>query len=362
MPPASHLEIDAAAALLKKGGVVAFPTETVYGLGAEVSNPSAVVRIFEIKKRPLDHPLIVHFADASGLSHWAQEVPPQAWRLAERFWPGPLTLILPRSRHVPENVTGGQDTVGLRIPDHPVALALLKELGPHRALAAPSANRFGHVSSTTAGHVREEFGDELDMILDGGPCQVGLESTIVGFDGQTAIILRPGGIQLAALAEVLDGNVVLSQGVKPSVRVPGALPSHYAPATPLELLPADHLWRHALELEAKGMRVALMGWQRYSPPRHRPKNESIVFSAMPGEPEEYARQLYATLRRFDRGHFDRLLVETPPETAAWVAIVDRLRRASSRTYSGAGAVLTGEQISSSAAREDENETIYGQTG
>jgi L-threonylcarbamoyladenylate synthase len=345
MPPALRSEIDSATALLKKGGVVAFPTETVYGLGAEVSNPSAVARIFEIKKRPLDHPLIVHFADPSRLSHWAQEVPPQAWRLAERFWPGPLTLILPRSRHVLENVTGGQDTVGLRVPDHPVALALLRELGPDKALAAPSANRFGHVSPTTAAHVREEFGDELDMILDGGPCQVGLESTIVGFDGQTAVILRPGGIQLVALAEVLDGNVVLSQGAERSVRVPGALPSHYAPTTPLELLSADHLWGRALELEAKGMQVAVMGWQRYSPPRHRPENKSIVFSAMPEEPEEYARQLYATLRRFDRQHFDRLLVETLPETAVWVAIADRLRRASSRTYSGANAVLTGEQSS-----------------
>jgi L-threonylcarbamoyladenylate synthase len=360
MPPASHSEIDAAAALLKKGGVVAFPTETVYGLGAEVSNPSAVARIFEIKKRPLDHPLIVHFADASRLSHWAREVPPQAWRLAECFWPGPLTLILPRSRHVPENVTGGQDTVGLRVPDHSVALALLRELGPDRALAAPSANRFGHVSPTTAAHVREEFGDELDMVLDGGPCQVGLESTIVGFEGQTAVILRPGGIQLAALAEVLDGNVVLFQGAERSVRVPGALPSHYAPATPLELLPADHLWPRASELEAKGRQVAVMGWRRqHSLPKHPPENEPVVFSAMPEEPEEYARQLYATLRRFDRGHFDRLLVEKPPETAAWVAIADRLRRASSRTYSGAE---TDEQSSSSRTRENENETIYGQTG
>ena len=360
MPLESHSEIDAAAALLKRGGVVAFPTETVYGLGAEVSHPSAVGRIFEIKKRPVDHPLIVHFADASWLSHWARQVPPQAWRLAERFWPGPLTLILPRSRHVPENVTGGQDTVGLRVPDHPVALALLRELGPDGALAAPSANRFGHVSPTTAAHVREEFGDEIDMILDGGPCRVGLESTIVGFEGQTAVILRPGGIQLAALAEVLDGNVVISEGAKPFVRVSGALPSHYAPVTPLELLPMDHLWQHAFELEAKGMRVAVLGWrQHYSPSRHRPENEFIVFSRMPEEPEEYARQLYATLRRFDREHFDRLLVETPPDAPAWVAITDRLRRASSRTYSGAE---TDEQSISPVTLNDENETIYGQTG
>ena len=351
MPPEPHSEIDAAVTLLKRGGVVAFPTETVYGLGAEVSNPSAVGRIFEIKKRPVDHPLIVHFADPSRLSHWAREVPQQAWQLAERFWPGPLTLILSRSRNVPENVTGGQDTVGLRIPHHPVALALLRELGPYRALAAPSANRFGHVSPTTAAHVHEEFGDEVDMILDGGACDVGLESTIVGFDGQTAVILRPGGIQLAALAEVLDGNVVISKGAKRSVRVPGALPSHYAPATPLELLPVDHLWRRAFELEEKGMRVAVMGWpQGHFPSRYRAENESIVFSAMPEEPEECARQLYATLRRFDRGHFDRLLMEAPPETAAWVAIADRLQRASSRTYSGAE---TGEQSVSPLARDDE---------
>ena len=139
----------------------------------------------------MDHPLIVHFAGSSQLQWWAQEVPEQAWQLAEHFWPGPLTLILRRSRHVPESVTGGQDTVGLRVPDHPVALALLNALGPEKALAAPSANRFGRISPTTAAHVQEELGESVDMILDGGPCRVGLESTIVGFDGQTAVILRP---------------------------------------------------------------------------------------------------------------------------------------------------------------------------
>src|SRR5688500_7214458 len=244
-------QIVAAATLLKAGGIVAFPTETVYGLGADISHPSAVQRIFEIKKRPADHPLIVHIADSSRLTQWAQEVPEQAWQLAEHFWPGPLTLILPRSRHVPENVTGGQDTVGLRVPDHPVALALLNALGHEKALAAPSANRFGHISPTMAAHVREELGEAADMVLDGGPCRVGLESTIVSFDGDTAAILRPGGIPLAALAEVLDGKIVIPEGAKHAVRVPGALSSHYAPLTPLELWSSDNIWRRAFELAEK---------------------------------------------------------------------------------------------------------------
>ena len=171
--PDVHSQIAAAVALLKAGGTVAFPTETVYGLGADVYNSSAVQRIFEIKKRPENHPLIVHFADPSRLHHWAREMPEQARKLAEYFWPGPLTLILPRSRHVPKNVTGGQDTVGLRVPDHPVALALLNALGPEGALAAPSANRFGRVSPTTAAHVHDEFGNAVDMILDGGAVQGG---------------------------------------------------------------------------------------------------------------------------------------------------------------------------------------------
>ena len=222
--------------------MVAFPTETVYGLGAEVSHPSAIKRIFDIKRRPFDHPLIVHIADASGLQYWADEIPQEAWQLAERFWPGPLTLILPRSRHVPKNVTGGQDTVGLRVPAHPVALALLDALGPEGALAAPSANRFGRISPTTAAHVREELGEAVDMILDGGPCEVGLESTIVGFEDQgdgkanRVMILRPGGIQPGKPGGSAGReNHCHGWKVRSRPRVPGALASHYAPATPLEL-------------------------------------------------------------------------------------------------------------------------------
>lgn len=331
---ASHARIAAAAGLLRSGGVVAFPTETVYGLGAEISDPSAIRRVFEIKKRPENHPLIIHIADLSRLGHWAQEVPEQARQLAERFWPGPLTLILPRSPLVSAAITGGQDTVGLRVPDHSVALALLRALGPEKALAAPSANRFGRVSPTTADHVREELGDDVDMVLDGGPCKVGLESTIVGFDGEMAIILRPGGIPVTAVAEVLKGRVIAAERAgltRQAVRVPGALSSHYAPLTPLELCPSRSIGSRALEIDAEGLRVAILGWSDQCPSYLRPRNhldKRIVHISMPATPEEYGRHLYATLRRHDREGFDRLLVEAPPDESAWLAIADRLRRAS----------------------------------
>ena len=336
---ASRSEIAAAAALLRAGGVVAFPTETVYGLGAEVSSPSAIKRIFEIKGRPFDHPLIVHIADSSKLQYWAEEVPEQAWLLAERFWPGPLTLILPRSSRIPENVTGGQDTVGVRVPSHPVALALLGALGPKRALAAPSANRFGHVSPTTVAHVREELGDSVDMILEGGACEVGLESTIVGFEGwgsqkshresSRAIILRPGGIPLAALAEVLNGNIAMAEKQNHTPRVPGALASHYAPATPLELYPGEYLPRRSLELELKGLSLGIVTWSEQFPAQlNHWRSSNVMHLSMPPQPEGYGRLLYATLRRLDNESLDCLLVEMPPDEPEWMAVVDRLRRAS----------------------------------
>ena len=320
--------IAAAATRLRAGEIVAFPTETVYGLGADISNPSAVRRIFEIKERPLNHPLIVHFADIALLPYWSQEIPDAAWKLAERFWPGPLTLILPRSRHVPRDVTGGQDLVGLRIPDHPVAIALLNELGSKKALAAPSANRFGRVSPTTAAHVREELGGAIDMILDGGPCKVGLESTIVGFSGDTATILRPGGISLVALEEVLHGEVVFPRVNNSTVRVSGSLSSHYAPLTPLEMWKTETLWRRVRELEVEGLRTVVLGWSEMGAIIS--ENGSALYFSMPHEATGYGRELYATLRRFDQEKFDRILVEAPPDNPAWLAITDRLQRASYR--------------------------------
>jgi L-threonylcarbamoyladenylate synthase len=330
----SH-EIAAAAALLKAGGVVAFPTETVYGLGAEVSHPAAVKRVFDIKRRPYGHPLIVHIADSSKLQYWAEEIPQQAWQLADRFWPGPLTLILPHSKHVGKNITGGQDTVGLRVPAHSVALELLNALGPEQALAAPSANRFGRISPTTAAHVREELGEAVDMVLDGGPCEVGLESTIVGFEdshsrgGSRAVILRPGGISMTELEEVLGCKITSEAEAQSGPRVPGALASHYAPATPLELCSGKHLYGRALELEKRGLRIAVLTWSLQTDKQmKKASNENIVYIPMVRAPEIYARLLYGTLRQLDHEGFDSLLVEETPDEPQWVAIADRLRRAS----------------------------------
>jgi L-threonylcarbamoyladenylate synthase len=333
-----YTQIQSAADLLAAGGTVAFPTETVYGIGADVSNAGAVQRIFDIKGRPANHPLIVHFGDISQLHRWARELPEQAWLLAEHFWPGPLTLVLPRSVRIPMSVTGGQDTVGLRVPDHPVALALLKALGSKGALAAPSANRFGRISPTTAAHVHEELGNAVDLILDGGACKVGLESTIVGFHDQKVTLLRPGGIPVAALEEVLKGNVAGSGRSVSAVRVPGACASHYAPATPLELCSSESLWQRALALEAGGLRVMIL---ERSMPNHPSLTATTVkrFS-MPYEPAGYGQVLYATLRRFDQGRFDRLLIESPPAHSSWMAISDRLQRASCRPLSAQAAANT----------------------
>lgn len=330
-----HQEIAGAAALLKAGGVVAFPTETVYGLGAEVSHPAAVKRVFDIKRRPYDHPLIVHIADSSKLQYWAEEIPQEAWQLAERFWPGPLTLILPHGVHVGKNITGGQDTVGLRVPAHPIALELLNALGAGKALAAPSANRFGRISPTTAGHVREELGEAVDMVLDGGPCVVGLESTIVGFEGhrigegRRAVILRPGGISQTDLEEVLGCKIASKAEAHPMPRVPGALASHYAPATPLELWPGRLLYGRALELEERGLRIAVLASSlQTNEQMKKAANENIVYIPMGRAPEIYARLLYGTLRKLDQEGFDRLLVEEAPDEPQWAAIADRLYRAS----------------------------------
>ncbi|MBP8297306.1 MAG: threonylcarbamoyl-AMP synthase, partial [Burkholderiales bacterium] len=212
---------------LRAGELVGFPTETVYGLGADAANAQAVVKLFAIKGRPANHPVIVHLASTADIDRWARRIPPAARLLIEKFAPGPLTLILPKSVHVPDVVTGGQGKVGLRFPSHKLAQRLLREFGG--GIAAPSANRFGRVSPTTARHVADEFGDELPLILDGGPCDVGIESTIIDFTRGAAVLLRPGGVSTTQLAEVL-GYAPLPQTAK-SPRVSGGLPSHYAPKT-----------------------------------------------------------------------------------------------------------------------------------
>jgi L-threonylcarbamoyladenylate synthase len=299
---------------------VAFPTETVYGLGADAENATAVYQIFAAKGRPLGHPLIVHIAEASSLAAWARDIPPLAWRLAEHFWPGPLTLIVSRQARIPDIVTGGQETVGLRVPSHPTAQALLRAFGG--GIAAPSANRFGRVSPTTAEDVREELGQAVQYILTGAACAVGLESTIVDLSSAEPVILRPGGVTREALEEVLARPVPVRTGGR--VRSPGQLASHYAPQARVVLAPLPSLRAQAIALQTEGLRVAVL-----TPAAQLPALPDVATFALPDTPEALARILYSMLRDIDRQGFDAILVSLPPEKGLGLAIADRLRRAAS---------------------------------
>jgi L-threonylcarbamoyladenylate synthase len=307
-----------AARLLAQGKLVAFPTETVYGLGADASNAIAVARIFEAKRRPADHPVIVHVADIEAAERWASAIPPQARALAAAFWPGPLTLIVPRASHVHDVVTGSQSSVGLRVPAHPVARALLKEFG--NAIAAPSANRFGHVSPTTAQHVADDLGDAVDLILDGGACEIGIESTIVAFTTDTPMLLRPGGIGIEALAAVLGKPPAMADGTAP--RASGTLATHYATRTPAQLVAYDVLRAELAQLEDRDERVAVLA--RSAEP---PDAFDGVWLTAPRDATDYARTLYANLRALDDANADAILIECVPDDEAWAAIRDRLARA-----------------------------------
>lgn len=309
-------DISKAVQILRAGGLVAFPTETVYGLGADASNPEAVAKIFAAKGRPRNHPVIVHLAQPSQLQQWARDIPEPALQLARRFWPGPLTLILKRGPGVPDTLTGGQDTVGLRVPSHPLALQLLAAFGG--GIAAPSANRFGRISPTTASDVEAELGDEVDLILDGGPCPVGIESTIVDCSGPEPVLLRPGHVSAEDLEAALGRP--LAQAGAGSPRAPGTLASHYAPATPLVLVSAASLV--GLPVRAAGERVAVLA--RFAPAA---EADHLVWVRAPDEPQAYARALYANLRLLDRSGCSVILVEEPPPEARWAAVRDRLLRA-----------------------------------
>jgi L-threonylcarbamoyladenylate synthase len=306
-------EITRAVALLRAGKLVAFPTETVYGLGADASSASAIHRLYQVKQRPADHPVIVHFASADDAFRWAREVPDGAKALAQRFWPGPLTLILKRSPLAKDFVTGGQDNVGLRVPSHPVAHDLL--LSFEDGVAAPSANRFGHVSPTTAQHVREDLGSDVDLVLEGGATDVGIESTIVDFSSGSPVLLRPGHISKALLEEVL-GNIVAEKAAA-SPRHSGGLERHYAPKTPARLVPTHQLDK---EIARLGDKVAVLAFSR-------PDERVDYWLRMPREPHAYAQRLYAALRELDTAHCEAILVESPPDTPEWAAVLDRLRRA-----------------------------------
>ena len=301
-----------AAARLIAGDLVAFPTETVYGLGADATNPAAVARIYKTKGRPADHPLIVHLADMQDISEWAAEIPDYAIDLARAFWPGPMTLILPRTGLAADFITGGQETVGLRVPDHTIALALLsafKKAGG-KGLAAPSANRFGHVSPTTAAAVKEELGDFLevnDLILDGGQSLVGVESTIIDCTADAPRILRPGAITIEMIEKVTG---LILEDRDDVIRVSGSLENHYAPSALILLdghpRPGDGY-------------IALKSY---------PTPEGAIRLAAPVDNEDFARQLYGALREADAQEIDLVVVIQPEGSDIAVAIRDRLQRAS----------------------------------
>jgi L-threonylcarbamoyladenylate synthase len=300
--------------LLRQGELVAFPTETVYGLGADASNAKAVEKIFAAKGRPVNHPVIIHVASLEKVATWALDIPEVAYQLADAFMPGPLTLILKRSSLVPDSVTGGQDTVGLRIPNHPVALELLK--GFDGGIAAPSANRFGRISPTTAHHVFAELGQTVSLILEGGACQVGLESTIVALTSPKVNVLRPGGIGLEALSNVLGYIPPIISNSK--VRVSGSLESHYAPTTPTFLVRKEEL--EPLTNEPYGV-LAL---------RAKPSEFQGVWITLANNAASYGQQLYAALRQLDSLNLEKIMIESVPETSEWLAVRDRLQRATAR--------------------------------
>jgi L-threonylcarbamoyladenylate synthase len=315
--------IAAAARLLEQGRLVALPTDTVYGLGADAENPAAVAMIYAAKGRPQDHPVIVHIAPDADLAYWATEIPPEAHQLAAAFWPGPLTLILKRAANIPPDVSGGQDTVGLRCPSHPVAIALLQAFkGGKGGIAAPSANKFGNVSPTTAQHVRDEFGADggIDAVLDGGQSQVGIESTIVDLSRMQShgpVLLRPGHISAEAIAAVIDRLPGAPDAQAP--RASGTLESHYAPHTPVAMQESAQLAQTLGQLADARRSVALIHYSELGP-----AHASI---RLPLTPEGFAHALYAALRAMDHAGAELILVEAPPQGGAWLGVNDRLRRA-----------------------------------
>jgi len=303
--------LTSAAQLLKAGGLVALPTETVYGLGADATNKDAVARIYKVKGRPADHPLIVHIHSMQSLGEWADEIPSYAIALARDFWPGPMTLVLKRSLLAEDFVTGGQPTVGLRVPDHSVALALLSafEKVGGKGIAAPSANRFGHVSPTTAHAVQEELGgylDATDLILDGGASQVGVESTIIDCTSSAPRILRPGAVT-SEMIEKSSGLKISTTGV--DIRVSGSLESHYAPSAKVDL--------NRIPISGEGF-IALASYQ--TPP-------GVIRLAAPDNVEEFGRVMYQALRAADTEGLESIVVEEPIGDGLALAIRDRLMRA-----------------------------------
>lgn len=317
---ANQKTIKQAAEILRQGKLVAIPTETVYGLAADALNPDAVKRIFAAKGRPADHPLIVHLADVSQLSAWAIDIPDMAYQLAKQFWPGPLTLVLKKHPDVPIEVTGGQNTIALRVPNHPVALGVLQAFGG--GIAAPSANRYCRISPTQASHVEEELGDKVDIILDGGACKVGLESTIVDLSGDLPRLLRPGQLSKTELENVL-GIALIVPEENEKIHAPGRKDVHYSPKTETLLCTPEQV-RLILQGNAFQHRHK-MGIASYIT-----TIESDLFAkiiAMPKNAVDYGQNLYGTLRALDHAELDLILIEQPPQSEEWRAVNDRLFKA-----------------------------------
>ena len=308
-----------AAEIIKKGGIVAFPTETVYGLGADAFNPLAVARIFEVKRRPHFDPLIVHVANPSDVKKLVKETPSRAKKLIEKFWPGPLTIVFLKEEDIPDIVTAGLPSVGIRMPNHPTALSLIKE--SKCPIAAPSANPFGYLSPTTAKHVREQLGDEVDIILDGGPCTVGVESTIISFSEERTKLLRPGGVSLEEIESII-GKVEINpiEGDRPSA--PGMLSKHYAPRTPIILG-----WNGKNLDIYKGKKIGLLAFREA---KNHLKFHSVEVLSRKGDLREAAANLFSAIRRMDALNLDLILAEPIPEIGLGRAIMDRLRRASTK--------------------------------
>lgn len=312
------LSIEKAILYLQQGGVVAIPTETVYGLAADASQPKALKRIFTIKGRPVGHPLIVHIGSVAQVQNWADDIPNMFWPLAERFWPGPLTVILKKQAHVDNLITGGQNTIALRVPAHKKVLQLLNVFGG--GLAAPSANQFGHVSPTKPQHVIDELGDNIDGIVDGGTCEIGIESTILDLSTSQPKILRPGRISEKELEDFL--GLSLSPVHQKPPRAPGTLKAHYAPTTPLLLLEKSALDIPLKELLAQGLKINL-----WSTTRPIIQHNNLFWLPSPEDSNEFAKVLYHQLRQFDNTLAEITLIQRPPESPEWRAVLDRLTRA-----------------------------------
>jgi L-threonylcarbamoyladenylate synthase len=323
---ATQVEIDAAVQALRNGDLVAFPTETVYGLGANAQDPKALRKIFEAKGRPTTHPVIVHLDSPRFLPRWAREVPEAAAKLAEKFWPGPLTLVLPRAANVHDLITGGQETVAVRVPSHPMAQQLLTAFGG--GIAAPSANRYGRLSPTRAEHVRDELGDAVRIVLDGGESQIGLESTIVSCDKFGVRLLRPGAVTAGQIRAVV-GDLLDAADLVAAPRVPGSMHSHYRPSTPMTIVPSGEIDTRAAALSKEGQRIAVLA-QRLPLKSHK----YVTWINAGHRPTQYAHDLYGNLRTLDKAECQQILVQGVPEDERWDAVRDRLIRAASSISEG----------------------------